>query len=440
MTRRHILGYMVLVALAGTPCPGGGVCLGAELGGVSAGCAWYRRDALARELSQLDEREVAKFAGTDLLDVRPVVTPRPDCVVGENDYFMWPIATKVADTLVVLYKQTTCHWGKDASKRDANSGANMVVTSSDGGKTWTKPVSVLEAGRWDRSPFAGFGGGLGVHDGVVYVAINQGVYGSRDKGRSWKLVSASPSFEGVPQRLWAPGMRMTFDAVHGLTLWTTRGFAAVRKETKDYGTRLCAVYSPNYGKTWRYQEQPVPEGIGLSEVTPLQFDGGLVFLLRNGLRDTRYAQAYSASGWFPLRFGISSIGPVEVVDTPDVAYNPVTRRLEAAVSHRKGGGPGPKGRMKVNLYSIAPSEIRAGSTQWRFEGTLIRYRAPFGASDGFNPVGSVVDRQAGRQYIYVWGGDCTGRVGIFQYSRSLDTPAVSAYLRSFYANASQTHE
>jgi len=422
----------ILVALASATCLSPTCACGAGGGNAKTDCQWYRHDALARELSQLTEREVAKFTASDLIDIRPVVVPRHENVVGPNDYFMWPIATKVNDTLVVLYARSPCHWGKDKSKRDGNAGIRMVVTSSDGGKTWTEPVDVLRAGRWTNSPFKGFGGGLGVREGVAYLAINQGVYRSRDKGRSWELVSASPSFEGVPGRLWAPGMRLTFDTEHGMTIWTTAGYASVRKEIGDYGNRLCAVYSRDEGRTWRYQEQALPEGIGLSEVTPVQFDGKIAFLLRNGLKEVRYAQAYSKTGWFPFRFGVSNIGPVEVVDTPDIAYNPATRRLEAAVSHRKGGGPGPKGPMKVNLYSIATSEMAAGRTHWRFEGTLIRYRAAFGTSDGFNPVGSVIDRQAGRQYIYVWGGNCTGRAAIFQVSRSLDTPAVRDYLVKFY--------
>ena len=429
-----LLGFSSWLTLNSTRAVGEEVSRASATAGESgAGREWYRQDSLARELSQLTEQEIAKFAGSELIDFQPVIVPNATNVVGANDYFMWPIATMASDTVVVLYARSPCHWGKDSAKGGGNSGIRMVVTSSDGGKTWSSPVDVLRAGKWPGSPFKGFGAGLGVHAGIVYLALNQGVYRSTDRGHSWELVSTSPSFVGVPDRLWAPGMRLTFDTEHGMTIWTTAGFAAVRKETKDYGNRLCAVYSRDEGKTWHYQEQALPEGIGLSEVTPVQFDDQIAFLLRNGLRNVRYAQAYSETGWFPFRLGISNIGPVGIVDTPDVVFNPVTERLEAAVSHRKGGGPGPKGAMKVNLYSIAPAELAAGKTDWHFEGTLLRYRAVFGKSDGFNPVGSVIDVKAGRQYLHVWGGDCTGRAAIFQVSRSLDTPAVRDYLNGFYA-------
>jgi len=397
-------------------------------------CRWYRDDALARELSQLDEQEIAKFEGSALVDVRPVIVPHPEHVVGANDYFMWPIATMVDGTMVVLYARTPCHWGKDSEKRDANSGIRMIITSADGGHTWREPLDVLQAGRWDKSPFTGFGAGLGVHDGVVYLALNQGVYRSPDKGLSWELVSQEPVFADVPDRLWGPGMRITFDAEHGLTIWTTAGFGDYEARSKHgkYGTHLCAVYSPDYGTTWHYEEQVLPDGIRLSEVTPLQFDGKIAFFLRNGLRETNYGQGFSATGWFPFTFALSNVGPVGIVDTPDVAYNPVTQRLEAAASHRHGRGPGPGGRMKVNLYSITPEKLAAGNTDWRFDGTLIRYTQRFGKSDGFNPVGTVIDTQAGKQYVHVWGGDCTGRAAIYQYSRSLQTDAVREYLTGFY--------
>ena len=47
-------------------------------------------------------------------------------------------------------------------------------------------------------------------------------------------------------------------------------------------------------------------------------------------------------------------------------------------------------------------------------------------------VGSVVDTKRGRKVYHVWGGDCTGTAGIFQYSVSLDTSAAARYLKAFY--------
>ncbi len=397
---------------------------------------WYTNNTLARELCQLDEREYRKFADTDLLDANPVVLPRPEYVVGANDYFMWPIATMVDETIVVLYQRTPCHWGPDKEKSDDASGIRMVVRSSDGGRTWSRPVDILESGaRWTDSPFKGFGGGLGAHDGIVYAALNEGLYRSADRGATWSLASSDPVFDGVPSVLWAPGMRITFDDDHGLIVWTTSGFSEDpehRKTRGEYGTHLVAVYSPDSGTTWRSESQRMPEGLRLSEVTPAGRDRSIAFFLRNGLRDTYFGQGFSRSGWFPFRMAVSNVGPVAVTDTPDLSYNPATERWEAAAPHRDGLGPGPQGGMKVNLYSIDEAALEAGSPQWRFEGTLIRYRGVFGRSDGFNVVGSVIDRSRNLRNYHVWGGDCTGAAGIFQYSVSLDTHAVNRYLSGFY--------
>lgn len=397
---------------------------------------WFAHDKLAVELSQLSPREISKFTGSRWLDVRPVVVPAPQNIMGANDYYMCPWTTELDGTLVVLYQRSPCHWGKDKVKSDAHTGIRMVVTSSDGGETWSQPIDILEqvGAQWERSPFSGFGGGIGSHRGSVYVALNEGVYVSRDKGKSWELVAGQPAFDSVPHTVWAPGGRLTFDDEHGLVIWSTRGFSRDVEERKrgQYGTHLVAVYTPDFGKSWKYEEQALPEGLRLSEVTPVKFKGEVAFFLRNGFRNTRYGQGYSETGWFPFRFDLSNVRSKGIADTPDINYNPVTLRLEAAVPHRDGHGPGPTGGMKVNLYSISHEALARGETDWQFDGTLIRYRHPFGRSDGFGVTGSVIDTERNIRIFHVWGGDGHGMAGIFQYSVSLDTATVSAYLHQFY--------
>jgi hypothetical protein len=169
----------------------------------------------------------------------------------------------VDDTMVVSYQRTPCHWGPDLEKTNQDSGIRMVTTSSDGGLSWSKPIDVLTSGRWDKSPFKGVGGGLGVHEGIVYLAIKDGIYRLFDKGKSWTLISAQPIFLRKPEPLWAPGIRITFDNTHGLILWTTSGFSQDANERKDkgaYGTPLVGLYSKDMGKFWNYKAQILPEG------------------------------------------------------------------------------------------------------------------------------------------------------------------------------------
>jgi len=411
---------------------------------------WYHADALARQLSQLSESEYGRLRDSALMDFRPVVLPREPWVVQGNDYFDWPIACRVDDTVLVLYDRRRFHWGGpggNSERMNEKSGIRMIVRSTDGGRTWSDPIDVIEqAGTWKRTLFDGWGGGLGAHDGVAYLALNEGVYRSKDKGRTWSLVTEQPDFSDVPFEptavrgfgpgateaggtaraaapFWSPGMRITFDEDHGLTLWTTRGFKPTGRdgsEPTDYGKYLCALSSPDLGRTWRFEEQSLPGGLYLNEITPLRFDGGQVaFFFRNSGHHARYGQGYSATGWFPFKFGLTNVGPVPISDTPDVIYNPETERLEAAATFRHRDKP-----MELRLYSIDPGELADGSGDWRFDGVLLRYRARFGQSDGMNPVGGIVDREAGVHRIYIWGGDAKKRSGIFQYSRTLDTGAL----------------
>ena len=423
---------------------------------------WFHTDDLARGLCQITEQEYGLLQSTDLIDLRPVVLPRPEYVVSGNDYFDWPIATQIDDTILVLFDRRHYHWGGNSKKEpraDENSGIRMITTSLDGGRTWSAPLDVLaQAGRWPRSLFGGWGGGLGVHDGVVYLAVNEGVYCSADKGRTWALVVPEPDVSRMPEEVrpvkdlaasesnysdknrsgaiqtiapfWSPGMRITFDAAHGLTVWTTRGFKPVGRDGKtnsDYGKYLCALYSPDFGTTWHLEEQKLPDGLYINEITPLQFDGRMAFFFRNGIRGACYGQGYSATGWFPFQFAVTEVGPVDITDTPDLIFNPTTGRLEAAATfrHHTPGKP-----MELRLYSIAPDALAAGSSDWRFDGVLVRYRERFGTCDGMNPVGGIVDEKTGTHRIYIWAGDAKNQAGIFECRRTLETGKLGEYLEA----------
>lgn len=410
---------------------------------------WYETDALARELSQLTEAEHAGLRDNPCVDLRPVAVPRDDKLVTANDYFMWPIATLAGDATIVLFSRDRYHFGRkrdQEARHDENSGIRMITRSSDGGRTWSEPVDIFEqVAPQKRTLFGGYGGGLGVHDGVVYLALNEGLYRSYDKGGTWSLVTAEPNFDDVPldtepftvtagekfqatgappvdAPLWSPGTRITFDDEHGLILWSTRGFKSEGRDPKvpsDYGKYLCALYSPDFGTTWHFQEQQLPEDIYLNEITPLSFDGGqMAFFLRVGGRDQNFAQAYAPTGWFPFTFKTINVGPVQVMDTPDIIHNPRTGRLEAVAPFRSLDEP-----MELRLYSIDPAALAEGRSDWRFDGVLIRYKQPFGGngSDGFNPTGGVVDSEAGLHRFHIWAGDARHRAAIFEYRRTLDT-------------------
>ena len=239
--------------------------------------------------------EVSKFTDSGLLDVRPVVVPAPQNIVGANDYYMCPWTTEVDGTLVVLYRSRALSLGPgqeqvgqalghshggDLFRWRGRRGPNQSISSSTQVRNGNmRPSGASEAG-------------IGSHQGCVYVALNEGLYVSRDKGKSWELVADQPSFGSVPHTIWAPGGRLTFDEEHGLIIWSTRGFSRDVEQRKkgQYGTHLVALYSPDFGKSWEYEEQALPDGLRLSEVTPLRFEGKTAFFLRNGFKNVRYGQ------------------------------------------------------------------------------------------------------------------------------------------------------
>jgi len=120
-------------------------------------------------------------------------------------------------------------------------------------------------------------------------------------------------------------------------------------------------------------------------------------------------------------------------DTADVFFNPVSGRIEMLQSHRWGGGGEKTGTTlaentfqessSLNLWSIDPDALLAGSTTWRFDGTLIErigYSRP-GNKDGLHPGGSVLDLERGVQHIFVYAGWRRGPASIYRITRVLDT-------------------
>ena len=193
-------------------------------------------------------------------------------------------------------------------------------------------------------------------------------------------------------------------------------------------------YSKDGGESWQEEEQDLPSFVRPGEPVGLLHDGKLLIVSRSydpaaydPETDTSvYAQLWSETGWHPLMAKHTTIrvaGKRGRQDTLDIDFNPVTKRIEAAVPARSGGGEGRfhAKEMSLNLWSIDPSELFAGSAQWRFECTLFaRLRngdrpadGRFGRADGFHPGGAVIDAKRGVQHVFVYIGFKEGPAGVF---------------------------
>ena len=400
--------------------------------------AWLEDDRLIADCLNFRAAEKTKFrAGGDLIALSPVALPRAELLerdpTGEPfDHFGWPVGVQAKGRLFVLFMKMTGH-----GKFDTGFVKAAMVSSTDGGRSFS-PIPGLKNSCLDdlspdargihpnepRTNFGSWGNAAAFVDGKLIVTNFRGVYRSDDKGATWRLLDSS----GLPTQIptvarWGQGPRLFVHPRKGLV-----SIGATTEESLAFRSSL------DYGVTWT--EEIVPTEEPLQEPAGTVYDGKLILLPRHNRE--RWTQFWSETDWLPLRKARTNITPGER-DTTDIQYNPVSKRLEAVVTNRIGGGPGHENDncMTINLWSISPADLRAGRGEWRFDGTLLRsegrehqrYRglAETGR-DGMHPGGTVIDAEKGVQYIYIYLGFFEGPAGVFQVKRTLDTDALRAYL------------
>jgi hypothetical protein len=214
------------------------------------------------------------------------------------------------------------------------------------------------------------------------------------------------------------------------------------------------AYSRDGGRSWREQRREVPI-TSCAEPAMLLHDGALIMVGRPYDKTaydvkswtTSYIQYWSSSGWFPLQAKYTNMRTTDRpksgltgkgLDTVDLSFNPVTKRLEVVATDRMGGGV--EGRFweapfALNLWSIDPKALLAGSADWRFEGCLFERQTSMTKTnagkmgDGCHPAAAVIDEKEREQHIFVYMGSPSGPAGIFHLKRTLDTPKLAAFLK-----------
>ena len=415
-------------------------CVGVEDSAVSEPDAeaytWLDDDTLAGQCLNFSPREKSKFrqAGS-LLQLRPVALPRDEWLFqnskGESlDHFGWPVSIQVDDSIFVFYIRIPAHGDFEEFHKAA------VALSTDGGQTF-RPLAGLEKSALDmldpdwhqyrpatpRTHMGNWGNAAAFVDERLVVTNFRGVYRSDDKGRSWMLLKSAGLPAQIPTNAdWGQCPRLL---VH-----PKKGIVSIGATTDE---SLLFRSSLDYGETWT--EEVVHTGEPLQEPAGTLVLGKLVLMPRHNRE--RWTQFWSGGDWLPLKSARTNITPGER-DTTDVVYNPVSQRIEAVVTNRIGGGPGSEtdNCMTINLWSIAPTDLMKGKSDWRFDGTLVRSegrehdtRNALGRDrDGMHPGGTFIDVRAGYQYIYVYLGFFEGPSGVFQVKRTLDTAALREYL------------
>jgi putative heme-binding domain-containing protein len=428
----------------------------AAVGGPTNPLSWLEGDDLAAACANLGPDEKRKFreAG-ELLDLRPVCLPRGEWLHTDGKgvpltHFGWPVAVRHGGVIHVVYTRGFSH--SRPTEGDTSAARTAVARSTDDGRSFV-PAQGLKNGCFDDIPFSmqpkapapaagrpqwtnmiGVGGprSAGVIDGKIVIASDDGVYRSEDDGRTWRRLEAA----GLPAQI--PTVP-TFGAGPDLLVHPRQGLVSLGATTDH---KLLVRTSKDHGQTWREREFQFDEPI--QEPSGLIHDGRLILMPRTaaaigtpkpGARG--YYHYWSDPDWTTFQKQATNILAGER-DTTDVKFNPVSKRFEAVVTNRMGGGPGHEADncMTINLWSIAPDALLAGSGEWRFDGTLLRTEgrehdrgnALKLERDGMCPGGSVIAEDLGVQFIYVYLGHFQGPTGIFQVTRSLDTDRLRRFL------------
>ncbi len=440
------------------------------LGLLLAVTPWARGDfqdgtPLGRALMPLDQPEIAKYFGPGhegLLSLAPVVLPEGDNVLGNNQHFGWPIATLANDgSLIVVYYRISSHWQR--GKNDEFMSNAVMVRSTDGGVSWSAPVDMRSFAAGDNKYKTGFGNTITTAaDGTVCLLTGYGVFRSQDNGQTWQHMGKAFSDEQLQGPRVNSGPKLIEHPQFGLMAF------GHDVQTGGLQNTIWIRYSQDQGQTWQETSQSFDIDAKPVEPTAIRYQDALIILARShgsfdqATRTWRYVQLVSRDGVEPMKAQYTNIPTSDVMhlwpdgeppygalkglgpwsqDTTSLIFNPFTRRIEAVVTNRTGGGPdhlNDHEHMTLNLWSIDPQALLAGSNEWRFEGTLLRRigatcsKSPLDAQasyyDGMHPGGSVVDAERGVQHIFIYSGYTKGGCGIYHIARTLDTPKLVRWL------------
>ncbi len=389
------------------------------------------------------DKEKTRLAGllhNKFLDMAVVATLPDNAKVG---HLGWPVATRLMNgRTIVLYRRASGHTDSD----DASLAGHYILYSDD--LTQWKPQQPLRLG-----PVPGMhcvGSAVNEDGAERVIAITSGnprtLYTSDDHGVTWK--ADAQALQGMLRTAVHVGPNLIQHPDFGLV-------AAFGQETKG-GSRNYLISSTDAGKHWQecIWQRDVP-GRGFEPTLATWGPGHMVMISRETLADFAIGpdglwghsqHVYHHQHGRPLSRVKFKTSRTNIVgnpaigngcnDTAEVIFNPVSKRIEVLHSHRWGGGLGRTGRTipkdeslevsSLNLWSINPDDLLAGSGTWRFDGTIIE-RTGFsrkGNLDGLHPGGSIIDIDAGMQHIFVYAGWRRCPSSIFRISRTLDTDAL----------------
>lgn len=398
-----------------------------------------------KEIERIESLETA-----GIMELSPVALPAGANLRTNNWHFGWPVSMMQDDTICVFFSVKHDHHGSGRVP-DENVILDAMIRSTDRGQSWSSIIDMSEYKPDGQNTIAGMRA-VGVIDGTMYFAGRSGVYRSESKGETWQYLENSFTPAQISHKTINYGPSIVKHEDYGLLM------------ALNNSKELQLFYSRDKGETWKVKTQQMePELRVHGEPTIIEHKGALIMLARaygskaynENKKLFSYSQFWSEDGSLPFKYKLTNIHTTDIAeqlavlagerkskafgfwsqDTTDLIYNPFTKRLEAVITNRTGGGPGNEKEacQSLNLWSISPEALLAGDSEWRFEGTLLKRRTFDSAKffDGMHPAGTSVDLKNKKQHIFVYLGYYNGPTGIFQLTRTLDTPEVSVYLKQY---------
>lgn len=377
--------------------------------------------------------QIERAQGAGLIELAPVNLPPAD--VGDCSHFGWPIATMTRGTIVVMHRRMPCHKAAGAGLPDSSMSYGVVLTSKDGGKTWSKPydlrgcmapadrtrgglVPLSHRAKFDPKNKSPLGYKAHLHsigtdkDGAVVAINNHGVFRTEDAGQTWKHFSKALRDDTFPHEIINLGPRLLQHEQFGLL-----AFGNWFGEVDSYhrlSNQLVALSSRDGGATWKVEEHDV--GFPQYEPAAILHNERFHFVTRDQTKVRTHRQMDWLPDTDPLVLETNLKDP-RLVDTVDFSFNPVTKRFEVVRSERH--------RMELWLWSMDPADWETG--KWRRECRLLARKGNFySTADGFHPAGAVTDVSRGVQHVFFYSGHPNGPAGVFRLTRTLNTPALVA--------------
>jgi hypothetical protein len=339
----------------------------------------------------------------------------------------------------------------------------VIIRSSDGGKTWSEQVDLRQFFSVPNpTRIAGLHALRNMGGGRYLYIGGAGAMITNDFGTSWQhypMAFGSSLPSGVGGANFGPNIveHPDFGLVAAGHAWNTSN--QTLNETWFWT-------STTGGQSWELNRIPTSTPSKNIEPAMLLLDDQLALMARSHdassyeplTKTFRYSQGITSPHGLQLTTKFTNIrvsdasaelaGPLAEQgyapskaaafgfwsqDTVDLILNPITTRVEAVVTNRSGRAAehtDDLSRQSLSLWSIDPADLLAGSSDWRYEGTLLERQmldSPLFV-DGMHPAGSVVDLENEVQHIFIYAGYYEGPSGIFQITRSLHTDRLAKAL------------